>query len=232
LNVDFTAQMEEGLDKVEDGERPWQDLLGNFYEPFKTNVVRAEESMRDVKREEIPTEHTCEKCGSTMVIKWGRNGYFLACQGYPDCRNTKEFRKLDDGTIEIVPEETTDEMCETCGAPMTVKRGRFGSFLACSRYPDCKTTKAISIGIDCQREACDGFVTEKRSRRGKVFYGCSNYAKTGCDFVSWDRPILQPCPQCEATFLTRRENRRGVQIRCASCSYRATPAEDGAAAAT
>ena len=105
--------------------------------------------MRDVKREEIATDFICEKCGKPMVIKWGRNGSFLACQGYPECRNTKEVVKNLDGTWEKVPPQTTDEICETCGAPMTIKRGRFGSFLACTRYPDCKTTKPISLGVKC-----------------------------------------------------------------------------------
>ncbi len=222
LDVDFTAQMEEDLDKVEEGGRDWKELLGGFYTPFQSTVEKAKDEMRDVKREEIPTEHVCEKCGSQMVIKWGRNGSFLACSGYPDCRNTKEIERKADGSFEIVPEPTTDEKCESCGADMVVKRGRFGSFLACSRYPDCKTTKPISIGVDCPREGCGGFLTEKRSKRGKVFYGCSNYAKKGCDFVSWDRPIAQACPQCGAAFLTKKETKRGVTIKCLSCDYKET----------
>jgi DNA topoisomerase-1 len=216
----FTAQMEQDLDKVEDGERNWRDLLGVFYKPFSADLEKAKEQMRDVKREEIPTDYTCEKCGSPMVVKWGRNGSFLACQGYPECRNTKEITRSADGTIEIVPEATTDEVCETCGAPMKVKRGRFGTFLACSRYPDCKTTKPISLGVSCPKDGCGGFLTEKRSRRGKVFFGCSNYAKTSCDFVTWDRPIPEPCPDCGAAFLVKKENRSGVTIRCLSCDYK------------
>ena len=226
----FTAQMEQDLDKVEDGERDWRDLLGVFYKPFSADLEKAREHMRDVKREEIPTEYTCEKCGSPMVVKWGRNGSFLACQGYPECRNTKEITRGVDGSIEIVPEETTDEVCESCGAPMKVKRGRFGSFLACSRYPDCKTTKPISLGVSCPRDGCGGFLTEKRSRRGKVFYGCSNYAKTGCDFVAWDRPIPEPCPDCGAKFLLKKENRSGITIRCQSCDFKKSGGEGEQAA--
>jgi len=228
LNVDFTAKMEEDLDKVEDGERDWRELLGSFYSPFHENVEHAKEHMRNVKREEIPTEHVCEKCGSPMVVKWGRNGSFLACQAYPDCRNTKEVLRKPDGKFEIIPEPETDEICETCQAPMVVKRGRYGSFLACSRYPDCKTTKAISLGVDCPKEDCNGYLTEKRSRRGKVFYGCSNYAKTGCDFVTWDRPIPQPCEMCDAKFVVKRENKRGVRIRCLTCGHTASEAGEDA----
>jgi DNA topoisomerase-1 len=112
---------------------------------------------------------------------------------------------------------------------MLVKRGRFGEFLACSRYPDCKTTRPISLGVSCPRPGCTGFLTEKRSRRGKVFFGCSNYAKTGCDFVSWDRPVPQKCPQCGAPFLVKRENRRGGgRVRCIAdgCGYSEGPATE------
>jgi DNA topoisomerase-1 len=222
LDVTFTAQMEDGLDQVEEGTANWQRLLGDFYSPFKVDLEKAATHMRDLKREEIPTEHNCGKCGSVMVIKWGRNGEFLACSGYPNCKNTREFKRRDDGTIEIAPEPTTDEKCDVCGAPMLVKRGRFGEFLACSRYPDCKTTRPISLGVDCPRPSCGGFLTEKRSRRGKVFFGCSNYAKTQCDFVLWDRPVAEPCPQCGAPFLVKLERRKtGSRMICATktCGY-------------
>ncbi len=220
LDAAFTAEMESDLDKVEEGERDWRELLGGFYDPFKDDIAHAKENMRDVKREEIPTDHKCDKCGAPMVIKWGRNGSFLACQAYPDCRNTKEIVRRADGEIEIVPEETTDEVCDQCGKPMKVKRGRFGQFLACSGYPDCTNTKPISLGVDCPKEACDGFLTAKRSRRGKPFYGCSNYAKTQCDFVTWDRPIPTPCPTCQAPFMVKKENRRGTVTRCLQCGHK------------
>jgi DNA topoisomerase-1 len=232
LNVMFTAEMEEGLDSIEEGQRDWVRLLNDFYSPFKIDLERAVVHMRDLKREETPTDFKCEKCGSPMVIKWGRNGEFLACSGYPDCKNTKEFVQKEDGTIEIAPEATTDEKCETCAAPMLVKRGRFGEFLACSRYPECKTTRPISLGVTCPRPGCGGFLTEKRSRRGKVFFGCSNYAKTQCDFVSWDRPVPQSCPQCGAAFLVKRENRRGGgKMRCIAqgCGFADSGTDDSAA---
>jgi DNA topoisomerase-1 len=230
FDVDFTAKMEEDLDRVEEGAVDWIDLLKRFYKPFKVDLEKAAVQMRDVKREEIPTEHNCEKCGSMMVIKWGRNGSFLACSAYPECKNTKEFIKHPDGKIEIVEEPKTDEKCDVCGAEMVRKRGRFGEFLACSRYPDCKTTRPISLGVDCPKPNCGGFLTEKRSRRGKVFYGCSNYAKTQCDFVLWDRPIPEACPQCKAPFLVKRENRRGIRIRCVSegCGYVSDTQAEGA----
>ncbi|MFH0899817.1 MAG: type I DNA topoisomerase [Pseudomonadota bacterium] len=221
LSVGFTARMEEDLDMVEEGRADWVKVLTSFYGPFESYLTRAESTMRDVKREEIPTEHKCEKCGSPMVIKWGRNGSFLACSGYPDCKNTKEFVRRPDGSVEVIEERTTDERCEVCGAEMKVKRGRFGEFLACSRSPDCKTTKPISLGVSCPRSGCGGFLTEKRSKRGRVFYGCSSYAKTKCDFVTWDRPYAGECPQCGGAALARRETKRGLTIRCLAegCGY-------------
>jgi len=226
VSSDFTAKMEADLDHVEEGREDWRKLLATFYGPFKLELEKAETEMRDVKREEIPTDWTCEKCGKPMVVKWGRNGSFLACQGYPECRNTKEVVKNLDGTWELVPEQTTDEICETCGAPMTIKRGRFGSFLACTRYPECKTTKPISLGVKCPRPGCGGFIAEKRSRRGKPFYGCSNWAKKGCDFVAWDKPIPQPCPVCQAKFVLKKETKRGTTLRCMECDWRSEGADE------
>jgi DNA topoisomerase-1 len=228
VDVAFTADLEERLDKVEEGADSWVELLRQFYGGFSEAVERAKVEMRDVKREEIPTEHDCAKCGSTMVIKWGRYGKFLACSGYPDCKNTKEFRQREDGTIEVLEQETSDERCDTCGASMVVKHGRYGSFLACSRYPECKTTRAIPIGVDCPVEGCGGVVVEKRSRRGKGFFGCSNYAKTQCGFVSWDRPVPSSCPQCGAKFLLKRVNRQGVRVYChdKDCGYARSYADE------
>ena len=215
VSTDFTAQMEERLDEVEEGRQEWVRLLQDFYVPFEKDLEKAKIEMRDVKREEIPTEHNCEKCGKTMVIKWGRNGHFLACSGYPECRNTKEYTRAADGTITVVATtRETDEKCPTCGSPMIIRRGRFGEFMACCKYPECKTTSPISIGVMCPKEGCGGYLTEKRSRRGKVFFGCANYSKTKCDFVSWDRPVPRPCPQCSAPFVVEKVSKAGVRLRC------------------
>jgi len=228
VSTDFTAQMEEQLDQVEEGQADWVKLLKEFYGPFKLDLEKAKVEMRDVKREEQPTDKICEKCGSPMVIKWGRNGSFLACSAYPDCRNTMEYTRNPDGSLTVVPTtRPSDQICPTCGSPMVIRRGRFGEFLACSRYPDCKTTSPVSLGVDCPRPGCGGYLTEKRSRRGKVFYGCANYSKTGCDFVSWDRPIPQPCPKCGAPFVVQKISKTGNRLRCIKdeCDYVAEPPE-------
>jgi DNA topoisomerase-1 len=233
VSTDFTAQMEEQLDQVEEGQADWVKLLQGFYDPFKVDLEKAKVEMRDLKREEQKTDEVCEKCGKPMVIKWGRNGHFLACTGYPECRNTKEFTRNSDGTLTIVATtRPSDQVCTTCGSPMLIKRGRFGEFLACSRYPECRTTSPLSLGVDCPK-GCGGYLTEKRSRRGKVFFGCSNYAKTGCDFVSWDRPLPQPCPKCGAKFVVQKVSKAGTRIRCINegCDYTADPEAPEAAPA-
>jgi DNA topoisomerase-1 len=229
LSADFTAQMEEHLDEVEEGSADWVKLLKEFYAPFERDLDRAKVEMRDLKREEQPTEEVCEKCGKPMVIKWGRNGYFLACTGYPECRNTKEYTRNADGTLTVLPTtRPSDQMCPTCNSPMVVRRGRFGEFLACSRYPECKTTSPVSLGVACPRQNCGGYLSEKRSRRGKVFFGCSNYSKSKCDFVSWDRPLPKPCPKCGAPFIVQKVLRSGTRLRCIAegCDYTADPEDN------
>ena len=197
----------------------------NNSRPFKLSLAAAEAQMRDVKREETPTDLVCEKCGSPMVIKWGRMGRFLACSGYPDCKNTKDFIE-EDGKIKVVEDLPTDEVCPTCGKPMVNKRGRFGRFLACSDYPTCKTTRPITLkGVVCPD--CGGGLAERKSRFGKSFYGCVNYPK--CKFAAWDRPLAGPCPKCGKPYLLAKYSRKeGPYIACPDkeCGYRReAPAE-------
>jgi DNA topoisomerase-1 len=226
MDVSFTAKMEEDLDEVEEGKVDWHKLLGDFYGPFKVTLDAAEAQMRDVKREEKPTDLTCEKCQSPMVIKWGRMGRFLACSGYPECKNTKDFVE-EDGKIRIVEDLPTDEVCPTCGKPMINKRGRFGRFLACSDYPACKTTRPITLkGIVCPD--CGGGLAERKSRFGKSFFGCVNYPN--CKFAAWDRPIPGPCPQCGKPYLLSKFSKRdGAYIACPDkeCGYRREAPEPG-----
>lgn len=229
MEVEFTAQMEEQLDEVEEGGGDWQEILKKFYEPFSKDLKLATQKMRDVKREETPTDVKCEKCGSPMVIKWGRHGHFLACSGYPECRNTKEFKKAANGEIEIVKQPVTDEVCDACGSPMSVKTGRFGKFLACSRYPECKTTRSLSTGVPCPEKDCDGRLLERRTKRGRVFYGCSNYPK--CKHALWNRPVKSPCPGCQAPYLVEKFSKKdGPILQCAkeNCGY-FRPVEQGKA---
>ncbi len=222
FDVEFTAKMESELDGIEDGEKDWVTTVKEFYQPFMKDLESAETNMEDLKGKEEPTDIPCDKCGQPMVIKWGRHGHFLACPGYPDCKNTKEFTKDESGTIHIVEEklEISDETCDKCGSPMVVKRGRFGSFLACSQYPDCKTTKPLKLGVKCPVEECGGDLVQKRTKKGRTFYSCSRYPN--CKFALWDRPINKPCPQCHSPFLIEKVRKQaGKTIMCQKedCGY-------------
>jgi DNA topoisomerase-1 len=219
FDVEFTAHMEDDLDKVEEGERGWVETLKEFYAPFQKDLEMAKASMRDVKAEKIPTEIVCERCGSPMVKRWGKRGYFLACSSYPECRFTRE--------VEVSNEkrEETDIRCEQCGSPMVIKNGKYGRFLACSTYPDCKYTKPLETGVRCPQEGCDGMIVERRTRKGKTFYSCTNYPR--CTFALWDKPILEKCPQCESPFLVEKQGKGGTSVRCPrkECGYKASASE-------
>jgi DNA topoisomerase-1 len=231
LDAAFTASMEEKLDAISEGGANWKAVLHEFYGPFKQTLEKAEAEMRDVKREEIKTDMPCDKCGNLFVIKWGKMGHFLACSNYPDCKSTKDFKRDAEGKIVIVEEETTDEKCEKCTKPMVVKRGRFGRFLACSGYPDCKTSKPISIGVSCP-DCKQGYLTERRSGRGKIFFGCNRYPD--CKFAAWDRPLPEACPNCQSPYLLQKYSKRdGPYVACPNkeCDYRRQIVEPEAAVA-
>ncbi len=209
FNVAFTANMEDKLDRVEDGGTNWVEIVQQFYDSWKGDLDEANSQRKELKRalQEVSDED-CEECGADMVVKWGRNGRFLACSGYPKCKNTKP--------LEEQSEEATDEVCDQCSAPMVVKTGRYGRFLACSSYPDCKNVKPYVLGIQCPEDGCDGQIVEKRSRKGKVFFGCSTYPE--CKFASWDRPVDRKCTHCDAALLYEKGSRSGAPTQyCRVC---------------
>jgi DNA topoisomerase-1 len=229
LNVEFTASMEDELDKIEIGKEKWTKAMKRFYTPFERDLKKAEKEMRDVKRQEVPTDIECDKCGAKMVIKWGRNGEFLACPQYPECKNTKNFKRSDTGEIEIAAEEEVNETCEECGRPMLLRWGKFGKFLGCSGYPECKNIqpleKPVDLGVKCP-ECKKGNIKERKSRWGKVFYGCDKYPE--CKFASWDKPMPTPCPDCESPILVEKVTKRnGRTHRCykKECGYSIQVAE-------
>ena len=226
VNVDFTSHLEEELDEVEEGNKPWVETVRGFYDPFTREMARAKTIPGPKDTVEPPTDIPCEKCGRMMEIKWGRNGKFLACPAYkdkPPCKNTQNFEKLEDGTIKIIPKVdlTTDEKCEKCSSPMVVKTGRFGKFIACSAYPECKTTKPLALGVKCPQPGCGGDLVQKRTRKGRSFFACSKYP--ACEYALWDRPINKACPTCSAPFLIEKVSKqvgRSVQCRSEECGYR------------
>jgi DNA topoisomerase-1 len=233
LNETFTADLESDLDAVESGDRDWLSVTRGFYAPFKADLEKAAVEMRDVKRDVEETDLPCPNCGKKLVIKWGRNGEFLACPAYPECKFTSNFTRDEAGNLKVETPEETGETCEKCGAPMVFKFGRFGKFLGCSNYPECRNVKSmrksVPLGIACPAPplGCgEGKLQQKISRRGKVFYGCDCYPK--CKFATWDRPVEQPCPQCGAPFLVEKTTKRaGTVRRCLreGCDYSETVGE-------
>ncbi|HZU25368.1 MAG TPA: type I DNA topoisomerase [Bryobacteraceae bacterium] len=267
FEVNYTARMEEELDEIEEGKMDWRRAMAEFYERFQKDLENAERTMTDIKRMEKPTGKDCEKCGKPMVIKWGRHGSFIACTGYPECTNTRELTvDLPDVDKADFTEQDAEEYCENCGRPMVLKKGRFGTFYACSGYPDCKTTKRIggeqkkpdvpldekcpncgsnmvmkygrfgeftacsnyptckyvkqkTIGVKCP-DCSEGEIVERRSKRGKTFYGCNRYPD--CSFVAWGKPIPEKCPDCGSPYLIEKWLKAGPLAQCpnAECKHK------------
>ncbi|MBI4252653.1 type I DNA topoisomerase [Candidatus Uhrbacteria bacterium] len=183
VDYEFTARMEDDLDTVAEGRKEWVPVLREFYEPFHTTLKIKEKELEKTKISVEETDELCDKCGKPMVIRTGRFGKFMACSGFPECKNAKPLPG------EESAQETADvEPCEKCGKPMVQKRGRFGPFYGCSGYPDCKNIRnARDKKLDMKCPKCgQGDVVMKRSKRGKTFFGCNKYPD--CDFVSWTKP--------------------------------------------
>jgi DNA topoisomerase I len=163
-------------------------------------------------------DETCEKCGRPMTLKRGRFGQFLACTGYPECKNTRKITK----SGVAAPPVMLDELCPVCGSQLAVRHGPYGEFTACSRYPECKYIKRVTTGVSCPRPGCKGEIIVKKSKRGKTFYGCSEYPN--CDAVYWDKPVAEPCPKCHRPFLLEKYNaKKGQTVRYCSdeeCGYK------------
>lgn len=281
FDVRYTARMEQDLDEIEEGHLDWREAMGEFYERFTKDLENAEEHMTNIKRMEKPTDLICDKCGKPLVIKWGKHGSFLACTGYPECTYTRELTvDLPDVEGADLAEQGEEEYCQNCGRPMVLKKGRFGTFFACTGYPDCKTTKQIgaaqkkadvpldekcpqcgnnlvqkygrygeftacsnypsckfvkqkTIGVKCP-ECTEGEVVERRSKRGKTFYGCNRYPD--CNFVAWARPVAEKCPDCGNPYLIEKYLKAGACLQCpaSGCKYKREfqPAEAEPVAAT
>jgi DNA topoisomerase I len=218
MNIEFTAAMEDLLDQVEEGKKPWVGVLHEFYEPFEKHLQAASQHMPSVKNMVEPTTEVCEKCGKPMVIRLGRYGKFLACSGYPECKATRPLKAEDTGTNSVGA--VTSEVCEQCGSPMVVRKGRYGEFLACSAYPTCKVAKPMSLGIACPTPGCTGQLVQRRTKRGRIFFGCNRYPD--CQYTLWSKPVPIPCPECQAPFLVEQGSaRKGKFLHCTreGCGY-------------
>ncbi len=245
INPGFTAKMETELDKVEEGEIDWVDVLNEFYEPFMRDLKKAEEAIDKVQ---IESDMVCEKCGRKMVVRLGRTGKFLACSGYPECRSTVNIpdevllfanglpkppmhveQMLSDIVEQTAKEyEVVEEKCEKCGSDMYIRDGRFGRFIACSNYPECKNTRQLvkETGVICPAEGCNGKILEKKSKRGRLFYGCSNYPQ--CELTTWALPTGELCPECKAPLVWHSTRKSGKYIKCSGkgCKFKKYPEEE------
>ena len=223
FDVEFTARMEENLDRVESLEAESLEILRQFYQPFKKDLDAASNEMLSVKGVGLPTGLNCPECGRQLRIKVGKNGHFLACSGYPDCNYSRDYTRDEKGKIQPIEtssDEVVDKICDKCGSPMVIKRGRYGEFLACSAYPDCKHTESLNpngannkIGVPCPEDGCGGEIVERKSKRGKVFFGCSRFPK--CEFATWDKPVAEKCPNCDAKILVEKTSKKqGTFLAC------------------
>jgi len=228
LDVSFTAGMEEQLDAVESGKVHWQALLAEFWKTFLVALQKAQKDMADLKRQGEKTDIVCGKCGEgVMVIKYGRNGPFLGCSKYPDCRNTRNFTRDADGKVVMLDKPAyapaapipTDKLCPTCGSPMVLRTSRQGSrFYSCSTYPKCKGAAPFDTGVVCTREGCGGTLLERSGPRG-AFWGCSNYPNCRVTFRA--EPTPPACPKCGHPFLLKRQKEGQTTLSCPNreCDY-------------
>ena len=223
FDVEFTAKMEENLDQIESDKIKALQVLDRFYKPFSKDLDSASEEMLSVKGVGLPTDLKCPECNKPLRIKVGKNGHFIACSGYPECTYSNDYHRDEKGNIqpvEISEEEASDKVCDKCGKPMVIKRGRYGGFLACSGYPECKSTQSLNsngngkkIGLPCPQKGCSGEIVERTSKRGKIFYGCNRFPD--CTFATWDKPLNRECPVCGANFLVEKTTKKqGTFVSC------------------
>ncbi len=210
----FTANMEETLDKVADGESNWQDILKDFYDPFIKKIEEGKKNIKSLKVA-IPTGENCPKCEAELLLRKGRYGEFIACSNFPKCKYTKNI----DGSENEEP-EVSEEKCEKCGSDMVIKDSRRGKFLACSAYPKCKNAKSLTppkeLDVPCPE--CGGKIQEREGRRGK-FFGCANYPK--CKFIANFEPTDKKCPECDY-MMGKKMLKAGEVHECFKCKKKVT----------
>jgi DNA topoisomerase-1 len=236
FNVEFTSEMESELDRIEDGELTRLQVLDAFWTPFAKRLaaVRPEEMIGEAHDLSKLADERCPECGSTLMVKAGRFGPYVACTktNNPECKFTRSLRK------KRAPDRPTDEVCEKCGKPMAIKTGRFGEFMACTGYPKCKNTRPVPLGVKCPK-CVIGDLAEKRSKKGRSFFGCNRYP--ACDFTTWNRPVPVVCPSCGNLGAEQKTTKaRGTWNKCLKCQTEFEPepqaevtaAEVGAESAT
>ena len=201
----FTAELENHLDDVANGNIKWRSIISDFYKGFRNDLDVAEKEMEEIEIKDEVSDVKCENCGEFMVIKSGRYGKFLACPNYPECKNTKPLNGKEAA-------EETNEICEKCGSKMLKRKGRYGEFLACSDYPKCKNTKPIIKTIDVSCPRCGSKIAIKYSKAGRRFFGCSNYPD--CNYISWFEPTKEKCPDCNELMVLKNNKPTCINKNC------------------
>lgn len=219
VDYDFTARMEASLDDVSEGRLDRVSLLQGFWGTFEAALKRAEAEMRPVRAMAEPSGVACDWCGREMLIRHGKNGPFLGCSGYPECRRTLEFERDENGHIRS-REAAVEGQCPKCGSALQVRSGRFGRFLACTAYPQCDYTHPYCLDAKCPMPGCEGSLVEKRSRKGRAFYSCSRFP--ACRFSTSNEPLSETCPLCGAPSLFVQPVRGGRMVICRreGCAFR------------
>lgn len=224
VDIGFTAEMEKNLDSVAEGSLNWQELLQDFSREFYPTLEKAEKNMTRVKGG-MESEIVCSECGRPMLIKFGKNGEFLACSGYPECNNTCDFKRDENGNLQIVEKKPQNlqkmGICPQCGHELVLKTSRTGNrFVACSNFPECKYVRSYSTGVPCPKEDCPGELVERSTKRRKIFYACNQYPE--CKYALWNYPVQEKCPQCGSPVLVWKSSKtRGEYLACPekSCNY-------------
>ena len=214
VDYNFTAEMENNLDEIAEGKKEWVPIIGNFYRSFHKNLL---EKSKEIKKEEFQEkiDKSCPECGGDLVSKFGRFGKFIACSNYPNCRYT-EKTAIEKKQEEEIEKQNPQEKCELCQAPMVIKKGRFGFFLGCSNYPQCKNIKKVETKTGIQCPKCKtGEIIEKKTKTGRLFYGCNKYP--ACDFALWNKPSGEICPRCKSLLVFVAKGK----LKCSNknCSY-------------
>ncbi|MBN1634458.1 MAG: type I DNA topoisomerase [Ignavibacteria bacterium] len=215
INFEFTANMEEELDTIANGDSSYKKVLDNFYKPFIKDYQEAESKVKEIKQSLIEkTDILCPECGdktnAKMLKKWGRNGLFLTCERYPKCKAS-----MNDEDVNTVQEKAEGVICDKCGAGMILRIGRFGKFFGCSNYPKCSGTKPFTLGIKCPK-CNEGDISLKMTKNKRIFYGCTKYPD--CNFITNYEPIIKECKKCGNNYLEKKKDKEGnYYLQCPSC---------------
>ena len=206
VDYDFTAKLEDDLDAVARGEGKWVPLLDGFWSPFYERIVEIEKTVTRKEVTQQPLDEKCPECGSPLSLRLGKRGNFIGCTNYPECSFTKNATT---GEPVAEPEVIEGRSCPKCDEPLLLREGRYGKFIGCSSYPKCKFLEPLEkpkdTGVDCPK-CKKGTLTERKSRRGKVFYSCATYPT--CDYATWNLPVAQPCPSCDFPITTIKTTKR------------------------